>query len=122
MHACQLISMVCGSWVRISLLLGFLIGTFSRNTFTFTIPVENQTAKGSDPDPLIIERLGDVYEYVSSALDWWQADRYCRQRFAQLPSETWASLGQKLDSHQIQGAIWLSNEEVYLQKPRHRRE
>ncbi|XP_042335010.1 adhesion G-protein coupled receptor D2 [Sceloporus undulatus] len=113
--------MVCGPWVRIFLLLGFLTG----NTLAFTIPVENQTAKGSGPDPLIIERLGDVYEYVSLALDWWHADGYCRQRFAQLPSETWdgelAYLGKKLHSHQIQDAIWLKDEEAYLQKPRHRR-
>ncbi|XP_067328325.1 adhesion G-protein coupled receptor D2 [Anolis sagrei] len=110
---------------RIAWLLGFLIGIPSRNTLGFTIPAENQTEKVSGPDSLIMETFGEVFEYVSSALDWWHADGYCRQRFAHLPSETWdselASLGKKLRSHQIQGAVWLNDEEVYLRKPRHRR-
>ncbi|XP_062815394.1 adhesion G-protein coupled receptor D2 [Anolis carolinensis] len=113
------------SMLRIAWLLGFLIGIPSRNTLGFTIPAENQTAKGSASDGLIIETFGEVFEFVSSALDWWHADGYCRQRFAHLPSETRdsevASLGKKLRSHQIQDAVWLKDEEVYLRRPRHRR-
>uniref|UniRef100_A0A8D0EJB5 Adhesion G protein-coupled receptor D2 n=1 Tax=Strix occidentalis caurina TaxID=311401 RepID=A0A8D0EJB5_STROC len=34
--------------------------------------------------PVTIETSRHMYEYVATALDWWHADRYCEQRFAQL--------------------------------------
>ncbi|XP_061460453.1 adhesion G-protein coupled receptor D2 [Rhineura floridana] len=80
---------------------------------------------GSGTVPLIIEMPGDVYEYVPTPLDWWHADGYCQQRFAQLPSEAWdgelASLGKKLQLHRVQSAIWLNDGEVFLRKQRQRR-
>ncbi|KAF7241032.1 Adhesion G-protein coupled receptor D2 [Varanus komodoensis] len=80
---------------------------------------------GSSPVPLLLETPGEMYEYVSTPLDWWRADAHCQQHFAQLPSEAQsgelASLGRKLPSHQVQGGVWLDGEEAFLQKPRRRR-
>uniref|UniRef100_A0A8C0UQ44 Adhesion G protein-coupled receptor D2 n=1 Tax=Cyanistes caeruleus TaxID=156563 RepID=A0A8C0UQ44_CYACU len=55
--------------------------------------------------PVIIETPRHTYEYVAAALDWWQADRYCEQRFAQLlfePQDTeQGSFSKLLQSHHI---------------------
>nr|XP_060613770.1 adhesion G-protein coupled receptor D2 [Anolis sagrei ordinatus] len=110
---------------RIAWLLAFLLAFRGLAVRGLAVSRFFGTRPVSGPDSLIMETFGEVFEYVSSALDWWHADGYCRQRFAHLPSETWdselASLGKKLRSHQIQGAVWLNDEEVYLRKPRHRR-
>lgn len=78
--------------------------------------------------PLIIEMPGDVYEYVPSPLDWWQAGRYCKERFAELPPEAkqseLAALFKRLQSHHIQSTVWFNDDdgEVFLQRPKRRRE
>nr|XP_056716086.1 adhesion G-protein coupled receptor D2 [Euleptes europaea] len=99
------------------------VGLPSRNILGFTVPAANHTSKG--PVPLIIETWEHVYEYTPAALDWWHADRYCQQRFAQLVSEIWdgelTSLSKKLQSHQIRNTIWLNDEEAFLQRPKQRR-
>ncbi|XP_060126298.1 adhesion G-protein coupled receptor D2 [Zootoca vivipara] len=103
-----------------SLLLGLLVGILPRSTMAFAVPTENRTARDPGAVPLVIEMLGDVYEYVPTLQDWWHADGYCRQRFARLPSEL-ASLVGKLHSHQVQSAVWLEDGEVFLPKPKQRR-
>ncbi|KAM6430956.1 adhesion G protein-coupled receptor D2 isoform 2-T2 [Liasis olivaceus] len=107
------------------MLLGLLVVLPWRKTLAFTIPAEHHITKGSDPFPLVIETPTEIYEYVSSLLDWWHADGYCQQRFAQLPSESrtdeLVSLGQNLLSHRLQNTIWLNNEEVFQRKPKQRR-
>ncbi|NWR64612.1 AGRD2 protein, partial [Bucorvus abyssinicus] len=59
-------------------------------------------------------------------LDWWHADRYCEQRFAQLLSEPraseQASFSKLLQSHHIRGSVWLNEREGVLHKPRWRRD
>ncbi|XP_026582025.1 adhesion G-protein coupled receptor D2-like, partial [Pseudonaja textilis] len=78
----------------------------------------------SGPSPLVMETPTAVYEYVSDRLDWWHANLYCRQRFAQLPSESWEDelppSGQNL-SRQLQSAVWLEDEELLPRKPKLRR-
>ncbi|XP_053138106.1 adhesion G-protein coupled receptor D2 isoform X3 [Hemicordylus capensis] len=84
------IGMVCRRWMGSCLLLSsLLVGIPSGSSPGFTVPAENRTSQGSSGAPLIIEMPGDVYEYVAAPLDWWHADGYCQQRFAQLPAETW---------------------------------
>ncbi|XP_063000537.1 adhesion G-protein coupled receptor D2 [Elgaria multicarinata webbii] len=126
MKACELMmGTVCRCWMSCGLLLGALVGVPLRNSLGFTIPAGNHTTAGFGSIPLVLETSGEMYEYVSSPLDWWHADAYCRQRFAQLPSEAWdnelAALSKKLHSHQVQGALWVNGEEVFLQKPKPRR-
>ncbi|XP_058015368.1 adhesion G-protein coupled receptor D2 isoform X4 [Ahaetulla prasina] len=110
----------CGAGI----VLSFLVTLPWRKTLAFTIPAENHVTKGSGPFPLAIETPTAVYEYVSNLLDWWHANVYCQQRFAQLPSESWedelSSLGQNL-SRQLQTTIWLDDEELLQRKPKQRR-
>uniref|UniRef100_A0A8B9ID54 Adhesion G protein-coupled receptor D2 n=1 Tax=Anser brachyrhynchus TaxID=132585 RepID=A0A8B9ID54_9AVES len=67
-----------------------------------------------------------MYEYVATALDWWHADRYCDQRFAQLlfepPDSEQASFSQLLQSHHIKGSLWLNDRDGVLHKPKRRRD
>ncbi|XP_070615711.1 adhesion G protein-coupled receptor D2 [Erythrolamprus reginae] len=79
---------------------------------------------GSGRFPLAIETPTAVYEYVSDLMDWWHANIYCRQRFAQFPSESWedelSSLARNL-SGELQSAVWLDDKELLQQKPKQRR-
>lgn len=76
--------------------------------------------------PVTIETSGHMYEYVATALDWWHADRYCDQHFAQLlfepPDSEQASFSQLLQSHHIKGSLWLNDRDGVLHKPKRRRE
>ncbi|NWV33348.1 AGRD2 protein, partial [Grantiella picta] len=58
-------------------------------------------------------------------LDWWQADRYCEQRFAQLLFEPQDSeqdsFSKLLQSHHIRGSIWLRERDSVLHKTKRRR-
>ncbi|NXM33866.1 AGRD2 protein, partial [Oxyruncus cristatus] len=58
-------------------------------------------------------------------LDWWHADRYCEQRFAQLlfePQDTEQdSFSKLLQSHHIRGSVWLKERDGVLHKPKRRR-
>ncbi|NXI34290.1 AGRD2 protein, partial [Galbula dea] len=58
-------------------------------------------------------------------LDWWHADRYCEQHFAQLLFEPQdseeASLSTLLQSHHIRDSIWLKERDGVLHKPKWRR-
>ncbi|NXK62423.1 AGRD2 protein, partial [Sylvietta virens] len=58
-------------------------------------------------------------------LDWWQADRYCEQRFAQLLFEPQESeqgpLSKLLQSHHIRGSVWLKERDSVLHKTKRRR-
>ncbi|KAF1537068.1 Adhesion G-protein coupled receptor D2, partial [Eudyptula albosignata] len=59
-------------------------------------------------------------------LDWWHADRYCEQRFAQLLFEPQdneqASFSKLLQSHHIRGSVWLNERDGVLHKPKRRRD
>ncbi|NXK51899.1 AGRD2 protein, partial [Chauna torquata] len=59
-------------------------------------------------------------------LDWWHADRYCDQRFAQLlfepPDSEQASFSRLLQSHHIKGSVWLNERDGVLHKPKRRRD
>ncbi|NXB56117.1 AGRD2 protein, partial [Struthidea cinerea] len=58
-------------------------------------------------------------------LDWWQADRYCEQRFAQLLFEPQDSdqdsFCKLLHSHHIRGSVWLKERDSVLHKTKRRR-
>ncbi|NXK89360.1 AGRD2 protein, partial [Formicarius rufipectus] len=58
-------------------------------------------------------------------LDWWHADRYCEQHFAQLLFEPQDSeqdsFSKLLQSHHIRGSVWLKEREGVLHKPKRRR-
>ncbi|KGL99126.1 putative G-protein coupled receptor 144, partial [Charadrius vociferus] len=58
-------------------------------------------------------------------LDWWHADRYCEQRFAQLLFEPQdgerASFSKLLQSHHVRGSVWLNERDGVLHKPKRRR-
>ncbi|NWU36710.1 AGRD2 protein, partial [Hylia prasina] len=58
-------------------------------------------------------------------LDWWQADRYCEQRFAQLLLEPQdseqGSFSKLLQSHHIRGSVWLKDRDSVLHKTKRRR-
>ncbi|NXS06148.1 AGRD2 protein, partial [Oxylabes madagascariensis] len=58
-------------------------------------------------------------------LDWWQADRYCEQRFAQLLLEPQdseqGSFSKLLQSHHIRGSVWLKERDSVLHKTERRR-
>ncbi|NWX62355.1 AGRD2 protein, partial [Promerops cafer] len=58
-------------------------------------------------------------------LDWWQADRYCEQRFAQLLFEPQdseqGSFSKLLQSHHIRGPVWLKERDSVLHKTKRRR-
>ncbi|NWX06520.1 AGRD2 protein, partial [Caloenas nicobarica] len=57
-------------------------------------------------------------------LDWWHADRYCEQRFAQLLFEPrgseQASFSKLLQSQHIRGSVWLNERDGVLRKPKRR--
>ncbi|NXJ87831.1 AGRD2 protein, partial [Corythaixoides concolor] len=59
-------------------------------------------------------------------LDWWHADRYCEQRFAQLLFEPQegeeGSFSKLLQSHHIRGSVWLNERDGVLHKPKWRRD
>ncbi|NWS54039.1 AGRD2 protein, partial [Chunga burmeisteri] len=59
-------------------------------------------------------------------LDWWHADRYCEQHFAQLLFEPQdseqASFSKLLQSHHIRGSVWLNERDGVLHKPKWRRD
>ncbi|NXH78863.1 AGRD2 protein, partial [Hydrobates tethys] len=59
-------------------------------------------------------------------LDWWHADRYCEQRFAQLLFEPQdseqASFSKLLQSHHIRGSVWINERDGVLHKPKRRRD
>ncbi|NXH82393.1 AGRD2 protein, partial [Edolisoma coerulescens] len=58
-------------------------------------------------------------------LDWWQADRYCEQRFAQLLFEPQDSeqdsFSKLLQSHHVRGSVWLKERDSVLHKTKRRR-
>ncbi|NWY93138.1 AGRD2 protein, partial [Loxia curvirostra] len=58
-------------------------------------------------------------------LDWWQADRYCEQHFAQLlfePQESeQGSFSKLLQAHHIRGSVWLKERDSVLHKTKRRR-
>ncbi|NXC84050.1 AGRD2 protein, partial [Cercotrichas coryphoeus] len=58
-------------------------------------------------------------------LDWWQADRYCEQRFAQLLFEPQGSeqgsFSKLLQSHHIRGSVWLKERDSVLHRTKRRR-
>ncbi|NXQ02514.1 AGRD2 protein, partial [Vidua macroura] len=58
-------------------------------------------------------------------LDWWQADRYCEQHFAQLLFEPQhseqGSFSKLLQSHHIRGSVWLKERDSVLHKTKRRR-
>ncbi|KAM4761434.1 adhesion G protein-coupled receptor D2 [Cyanocitta cristata] len=100
----------------------FLAG-LSRSLLAFAALAKNQTSKGFAP--ITIETSRHTYEYVATALDWWQADRYCEQRFAQLLFEPQDSeqdsFSKLLQSHHIRGSIWLKERDSVLHKTKRRR-
>uniref|UniRef100_A0A8C5II54 Adhesion G protein-coupled receptor D2 n=1 Tax=Junco hyemalis TaxID=40217 RepID=A0A8C5II54_JUNHY len=75
--------------------------------------------------PVTIETPRHTYEYVGTALDWWQAGRYCEQHFAQLLLEPQdseqGSLSTLLQSHHIRGSVWLKERDSVLHKTKRRR-
>ncbi|XP_040505080.1 adhesion G-protein coupled receptor D2 isoform X8 [Gallus gallus] len=101
----------------------FLVGSLSRSLFASAALAENQTSK--DFAPVMIETLRHMYEYVPTALDWWHADRFCDQRFAQLlfepPDSEQSSFSKLLQSHHIKGSVWLNERDGVLHKPKWRR-
>ncbi|KAM9521992.1 adhesion G protein-coupled receptor D2 isoform 2-T4 [Guaruba guarouba] len=101
----------------------FLVGSLSRSLFAFAALARNQTSKGFAP--VTIETSRHMYEYVATALDWWHADRYCEQHFAQLLVEPQgneqASFSKLLHSHHIRGSVWLNERDGVLHKPKRRR-
>uniref|UniRef100_A0A8B9PAG6 Adhesion G protein-coupled receptor D2 n=1 Tax=Apteryx owenii TaxID=8824 RepID=A0A8B9PAG6_APTOW len=80
----------------------------------------------SDFAPVTIETLRHMYEYVATPLDWWHADRYCEQRFAQLLFEPRdserASFSKLLQSHRIKDSVWLNEINGVLPKPKWRQD
>ncbi|NXF70812.1 AGRD2 protein, partial [Sclerurus mexicanus] len=58
-------------------------------------------------------------------LDWWHADRFCEQHFAQLLFEPQDSeqdsFSKLLQSHHIRGSVWLKERDGVLHKPKRRR-
>ncbi|NXP53922.1 AGRD2 protein, partial [Heliornis fulica] len=59
-------------------------------------------------------------------LDWWHADRYCDQHFAQLLFEPQdseqASFSKLLQSHHVRGSVWLNERDGVLHKLKWRRD
>ncbi|XP_039939396.1 adhesion G-protein coupled receptor D2 isoform X1 [Hirundo rustica] len=100
----------------------FLVG-LSRSLLAFAALAKNQTSKGFAP--VTIETPRHTYEYVATALDWWQADRYCEQRFAQLLFEPQdseqGSFSKLLQSHHIRGSVWLKERDGVLHRTKRRR-
>uniref|UniRef100_H0Z9W7 Adhesion G protein-coupled receptor D2 n=1 Tax=Taeniopygia guttata TaxID=59729 RepID=H0Z9W7_TAEGU len=75
--------------------------------------------------PVTVETPRHTYEYVATALDWWQADRYCEQHFAQLLLEPQdseqGSFSKLLQSHHIRGSVWIKERDSVLHKTKRRR-
>nr|XP_054502653.1 adhesion G-protein coupled receptor D2 [Agelaius phoeniceus] len=105
-----------------SCFFSFLV-SLSRSLLAFATLAKNQTSKGFAP--VTIETPGHTYEYVGAALDWWQADRYCEQHFAQLLLEPQdserGSFSKLLQSHHIRGSVWLKERDSVLHKTKRRR-
>ncbi|XP_039586577.1 adhesion G-protein coupled receptor D2 [Passer montanus] len=105
-----------------SCFFSFLVG-LSRSLLAFAALAKNQTSTGFAP--VTIETPGHTYEYVATALDWWQADRYCEQHFAQLLLEPQdgeqGSFSKLLQSHHIRGSVWLKERGSVLHKTKRRR-
>ncbi|XP_053817914.1 adhesion G-protein coupled receptor D2 [Vidua chalybeata] len=105
-----------------SCFFSFLVG-LSRSLLAFAALAKNQTSKGFAP--VTIETPRHTYEYVATALDWWQADRYCEQHFAQLLFEPQhseqGSFSKLLQSHHIRGSVWLKERDSVLHKTKRRR-
>lgn len=124
MKAFQLVSMFKKDLRPDSWFFSFLVGSLSRSLFAFAALAKNQTSKGFAP--VTIETSRHMYEYVATALDWWHADRYCEQRFAQLLVEPQgseqASFSKLLQSHHIRGSVWLNERDGVLRKPKRRRD
>ncbi|XP_064027121.1 adhesion G-protein coupled receptor D2 [Pogoniulus pusillus] len=101
----------------------FLVSSLSRSLFAFAALAKNQTSKGFAP--VTIETSRHMYEYVTTALDWWHADRYCEQHFAQLLSEPQdgerKAFSALLQSHHIRGSVWLRERDDVLHKSKQRR-
>nr|XP_031362209.1 adhesion G-protein coupled receptor D2 [Lonchura striata domestica] len=101
----------------------FLVG-LSRSLLAFAALAKNQTSKGFAP--VTIETPRHTYEYVATALDWWQADRYCEQHFAQLLFEPQdserGSFSKLLQSHHIRGSVWIKERDSVLHKTKRRRD
>ncbi|KFV95451.1 putative G-protein coupled receptor 144, partial [Eurypyga helias] len=59
-------------------------------------------------------------------LDWWHADRYCEQHFAQLLVEPQgseqAAFSKLLQSHHLSGSVWVKERDSVLHKPKWRRD
>ncbi|XP_063265402.1 adhesion G-protein coupled receptor D2 [Prinia subflava] len=100
----------------------FLVG-LSRSLLASAALAKNQTSKGFAP--VTIETPRHTYEYVATALDWWQAERFCEQRFAQLLLEPQhreqGSFSKLLQSHHIRGSVWLKERDSVLHKTKRRR-
>nr|XP_041575659.1 adhesion G-protein coupled receptor D2 [Taeniopygia guttata] len=100
----------------------FLVG-LSRSLLAFAALAKNQTSKGFAP--VTVETPRHTYEYVATALDWWQADRYCEQHFAQLLLEPQdseqGSFSKLLQSHHIRGSVWIKERDSVLHKTKRRR-
>ncbi|XP_068067250.1 adhesion G-protein coupled receptor D2 [Anomalospiza imberbis] len=105
-----------------SCFFSFLVGLF-RSLLAFAALAKSQTSKGFAP--VTIETPRHTYEYVATALDWWQADRYCEQHFAQLLFEPQdseqGSFSKLLQSHHIRGSVWLKERDSVLHKTKRRR-
>ncbi|XP_071430628.1 adhesion G protein-coupled receptor D2 isoform X2 [Pithys albifrons albifrons] len=99
------------------------LASLSRGLLAFAALAKNQTSEGFAP--VTIETSGHTYEYVATALDWWHADRYCEQHFAQLLFEPQDSeqdsFSKLLQSHHIRGSVWLKERDGVLHKPKRRR-
>nr|XP_013812013.1 PREDICTED: adhesion G-protein coupled receptor D2-like [Apteryx mantelli mantelli] len=100
------------------------VGSLSRSLLAFAAIPENQTF--TDFAPVTIETLRHMCEYVATPLDWWHADRYCEQRFAQLLFEPrgseQASFSKLLQSHRIKDSVWLNEMNGVLPKPKWRQD
>ncbi|XP_041262659.1 adhesion G-protein coupled receptor D2 [Onychostruthus taczanowskii] len=105
-----------------SCFFSFLVA-LSRSLLAFAALAKNQTSTGFAP--VTIETQRHTYEYVATALDWWQADRYCEQHFAQLLFEPQdseqGSFSRLLQSHHIRGSVWLKERDSVLHKTKRRR-
>ncbi|XP_009073804.1 PREDICTED: probable G-protein coupled receptor 144, partial [Acanthisitta chloris] len=123
MKTFQLVSMFRRDLRPDSWFFSFLVG-LSRTLLAFAALAKNQTSKGFAP--VTIETSRHMYEYVATGLDWWHADRYCEQHFAQLLFEPQhsdhVSFSKLLQSHHIRGSVWLKERNGILHKPKRRRD
>ncbi|XP_069097820.1 adhesion G-protein coupled receptor D2 isoform X1 [Pleurodeles waltl] len=98
----------------------FLIGSLSRSLLGLTEHANNHTLRDFGSPTTVIEAPLDVYEYVSAPLNWWQADKYCEQRFAELLLESSESelskLQELLRSQRLTLPVWLSDRGTPLKR------